>query len=178
MLRRFLIAFFAVPIMLHGQAANSPAASDPGPVIAELSPPYYPPLAREAHVSGDVLIALTVRSDGSVEEGTVVSGHPWLRQIALESAQKSRYACPNCNSYPATLQLKYRFELGETIGCSGGPDLPKDGKLERPYPQVTHTGNLISIYERPIGTCDMEVSTMKTRARSIRCLYLWKCAWR
>jgi hypothetical protein len=178
MLRLFLIALFAVPVILHSQAANQPAPAEPGPVIAELSTPYYPPIARAAHVSGDVVVAITFQIDGSVATATVVSGPMMLRQVALESALKSRFSCLMCESYPVSMQLTYKFELGETIYCSEAPDPESGRKPERPYPQVTHTANVVSIYTRPFGTCDPEAVITKTRSRSIRCLYLWKCAWR
>jgi hypothetical protein len=177
MLRPVLTTLFAIPVILHGQVTNPPAATDPGPVIAELSPPYYPPIARAAHVSGEVVVALAFQIDGSVASATVVRGPMMLRQVALESAQKSRFSCLACESYPASMQLTYKFELGETIYCSEAPQAPADGKPERPFPQVAHTGNVVSIYTRPFGTCDMEVHTM-IRVRSVHCLYLWKCGWR
>jgi len=176
MLRPVLIAFFAVPVMVHSQVPNPPVATDPGPVIAELPQPFYPPIARAAHVSGEVVVALTFHPDGSVETATVVSGPQMLRQVALESAQKSKFACMACESYPASLQLTYKFELGEAIYCSEAAEPQSDGKPERPYPQVTRAGNVISIYTRPFGTCDPAAD--RTRSRSIRCLYLWKCGWR
>jgi hypothetical protein len=178
MRRPIFIAIFAIPVVLHGQTANQPAVTDPGPVIAELSPPSYPPLARAAHVSGDVVVAVTFQIDGSVATATVVSGPLMRSQVALESARKSSFSCLMCESYPTSMQLTYRFELGDTIYCSEAPQVPIDGKPERPFPQVTRAGNIVSTYTRPFGTCDPEAVLTKNRARSIRCLNLWKCAWR
>jgi protein TonB len=42
--------------------------------------PTYPPLARQAGISGDVELKLEIRKDGSVQSATVVSGHPMLTQ--------------------------------------------------------------------------------------------------
>ncbi len=55
---------------------------------------------------GDVQIQMEIRKNGSVASAEVVSGHPMLRQAALESAQKSKFLCSGCieevNSYLLT----------------------------------------------------------------------------
>src|SRR6202043_3580868 len=68
--------------------------SDPqqsGPVMSRLSPPIYPPLAKQARIAGDVNLILAVRQDGSIQSAVAASGHPLLTQAALTSAQQSRF---------------------------------------------------------------------------------------
>jgi outer membrane biosynthesis protein TonB len=38
-----------------------------------IEPPRYPPIARAAHVSGSVVVKLTIRSDGKVSDASVVN---------------------------------------------------------------------------------------------------------
>jgi len=78
-------------------------------VLDSVYPPVYPPLARQARIMGDVKVLVGVRQDGSVASAEVVSGHPMLKQAALDSAQRSTFLCRDCKS-PATLfTVTYTF---------------------------------------------------------------------
>jgi TonB family protein len=54
-------------------------------------PADYPPVARAAHIEGQVLIKVIVGADGSVVQAQIISGHPMLAQEALLSVSKWRY---------------------------------------------------------------------------------------
>jgi TonB family protein len=71
--------------------------------------PVYPPLARQARIMGDVKILVGVRQDGSVASAEVVSGHPMLKQAALESAQKSTFLCQDCKGAVTLFTVTYTF---------------------------------------------------------------------
>jgi TonB family protein len=60
-----------------------------------------PTLARMANIAGEVRIQLAIRKDGTVASAEFVSGHPVLKQAALESAQQSEFECHDC-SQPVT----------------------------------------------------------------------------
>jgi hypothetical protein len=54
--------------------------------------PQYPPLAKQARISGTVELELTSNpASGEIEQVTVVSGHPLLVLPAKESAQQWRF---------------------------------------------------------------------------------------
>ena len=72
-------------------------------VLVKLAPPVYPPLARQARIMGDVKVLLTIRLDGTVESAELFSGHPMLKQAALDSAKKSQFECRGCTGGPRTL---------------------------------------------------------------------------
>jgi TonB family protein len=82
-------------------ASAQSTTGNPTPAIwialTTLSPPVYPPLAREARIMGDVKVQLGIRRDGSVASAEVVSGPPMLQQAALESARKSAFLCQGCS---------------------------------------------------------------------------------
>jgi len=166
----------AIPATASCQSSMSETKFGPTVVIAELSPLSYPPIARAAGVFGEVVVAVAIRPDGFVDSATVLSGPVMLRQVALDGALKTRLKCDGCESFPASSQIVYKFELGDAIYCAQSNEASGNSKPERPYPQVTHTANVVTIYDRPVGTCDMEID--HTRARSARCLFLWKCGWR
>jgi outer membrane biosynthesis protein TonB len=43
--------------------------------------PAYPPLARQARISGTVVLRALIGTDGSIENLTLVSGHQCLRPL-------------------------------------------------------------------------------------------------
>jgi TonB family protein len=132
----------------QGTAASPPSKTEI--VLSKASPPVYPPLARQARIAGDVKIQVVIRQDGSVASAEVISGHPVLKQAALESAQQSTFECENwlsgvysvgCRDASATLMITYTFGFRDDIG-------------------------------------DADRCSVK-RLHSAQCLYLWKCGgWR
>jgi TonB family protein len=53
--------------------------------------PVYPPLARQAHVQGTVVLDADISEDGTVETLKAVSGHPMLIPAAVDAAKQWRY---------------------------------------------------------------------------------------
>jgi TonB family protein len=53
--------------------------------------PVYPPLARQAHVQGTVVLEADISSEGTVETLKATSGHPMLIPAAIEAAKQWRY---------------------------------------------------------------------------------------
>ena len=151
------------------QSVSTEAASRTGPGVAKLPPPFYPSMALAAHVSGDVELDLVIGRDGSLQSAVVAGGPPMLRQAALQAAQKTQFDCKGCEENSSKLRMTYRFQLGETVYCSN-PDSS--------YPRVAQSDNTITMTDRPSGTCDLAATIERVRARSAKCLFLWKCGWR
>jgi TonB family protein len=53
--------------------------------------PVYPPLARQAHVQGTVVLDSDISKDGTVEALRAVSGHPLLIPAAVDAVKRWRY---------------------------------------------------------------------------------------
>jgi TonB family protein len=51
-------------------------------------PPPYPPIAKAARVSGAVQVLITINENGGVIEANAISGHPLLRDAALQAARQ------------------------------------------------------------------------------------------
>jgi len=49
-----------------------------------LPKPAYPPIARQAHASGTVVVQVTIDENGNVISARAVSGHPLLQAVDLE----------------------------------------------------------------------------------------------
>ena len=101
-----------------GQVPSSADTPQTAAVLTKLLPPIYPPLSRQAHIMGDVKIALRIRQDGSVESAEVISGHPRLIQAALESAQRSTFECRDCSDQGTSSSLIYTFGFRDDGGCA------------------------------------------------------------
>ncbi len=53
---------------------------------------FYPPLARQARISGDVRFEIVIAKDGEVRNMTLLSGHPLLVSSATEAIRRARYS--------------------------------------------------------------------------------------
>ena len=82
---------------------TSAAVSQAKPVLVHLSegvaqgllmrkvPPAYPPLARQAHVQGKVILKVRISKSGDVVNLRLVSGHPMLAPAAMEAVKQWKY---------------------------------------------------------------------------------------
>lgn len=62
-----------------------------GGLLLKRSAPVYPQIAKEARVSGSVVIQATISRTGQVENARVVNGPTMLRQAALDAVKTWRY---------------------------------------------------------------------------------------
>jgi len=167
-----LIVAVAALELVSAQSVQGPDAAPKGVVLAKLFEPTYPPLARQARITGDVDLMLTIRQDGTVESAVVVSGHPILKQAALDSAQRSQFECRGCDEAITSFALKYKFQI-----TSRG--YPKDCDTldeKQPPSEVDPAHHQITVPAWAIGICDPASRILKVR--SAKCLYLWRCSTR
>jgi TonB family protein len=106
-----VLSFVAAVERGSSQTVQSPDASQAKVVLTKLFEPTYPLLARQARIAGDVDLMLTIRRDGSVESAVFVSGHPMLKQAALDSAQRSQFECIGCVEAVTSYAQKYKFQI-------------------------------------------------------------------
>jgi len=155
-----------------GVAANSPQGEV---FLTKLATPFYPPLARQTRITGDVELMLEIKENGSIQSAIVVSGHPLLKQAALDSAQSSQFECRNCGQGVQSYRLFYSFQLGPTRYCTETSDGSKDNQQEGPYPRVIQSQNHVTVVDQPVGTCDPAFTVTWKKVRTAKCLYLWRC---
>ena len=76
--------------------------------------PEYPPLARQAHVRGVVVVSAVIDEHGNVVQARVLSGHPLLVPAALQAVLQWKYEPTTLNGTPVAveLELTVRFNLG------------------------------------------------------------------
>lgn len=77
--------------------------------------PIYPPLARQARISGAVRLEAVISRDGRIKSLRVSVGHPLLAQAALEAVRQWVYQPTLLNGEPVEVltQIEVNFKLGE-----------------------------------------------------------------
>jgi protein TonB len=77
--------------------------------------PMYPPLARNARISGVVRLEAVIGRNGTIESLRVMSGHPLLVQAALDAVRQWVYQPTLLNGDPVEVltQIEVNFKLGE-----------------------------------------------------------------
>jgi TonB family protein len=65
--------------------------------------PVYPEMAKSARIQGTVELSALIGPDGQVKQLNIVSGHPLLRQAALDSVKNWIYAPTLLNGNPVSV---------------------------------------------------------------------------
>jgi len=75
--------------------------------------PSYPPVAKAAKATGAVQVQITVSEEGRVIDATAISGHPLLRDSALEAARQWEFKPVELSGQPVKVQgiLTFNFTL-------------------------------------------------------------------
>ena len=77
----------------------------------ELPKPDYPPIARAAHATGQVLVQVIIDVDGTVIAAAAVGGHPLLQAASVQAARNARFAVTKVNDQPVKVTgvITYTF---------------------------------------------------------------------
>jgi protein TonB len=78
--------------------------------------PVYPPLARQARIQGTVVLRAIISRDGSIENLTLVSGHPMLVPAAIDAVKQWKYQPYLLNGQPVEVDT----EVLVNFALSGG----------------------------------------------------------
>ncbi len=83
-----------------------------GKAISKPAPPY-PAVAKAARASGVVVVQITVDEGGRVISASAISGHPLLRQAAVQAAHSARFSPTLLSGQPVkvTGTITYNFNL-------------------------------------------------------------------
>lgn len=76
-----------------------------------LAKPAYPPLARRAHVEGQVKVQVIIGEEGTVIAAAAVDGHPLLFGVSVAAARESTFSPTRLNGKPVKVVgvLEYSF---------------------------------------------------------------------
>jgi len=78
-----------------------------------LPQPAYPPIARQAHAAGTVVVQVTIDENGDVISASAVSGHPLLRAAAVAAARGAKFSPTKLSGKPVKVSgvITYNFTL-------------------------------------------------------------------
>ena len=95
------------PLVVGGRVQAAKIVRNPSPT--------YPQIARQARISGTVELAAIIGEDGHIQELKVVSGHPLLRQAALDAVRQWVYQPTLLNEQPVKVSttIDVIFSLGQ-----------------------------------------------------------------
>jgi hypothetical protein len=149
--------------------------------LSKLSPPVYPPLARQAMIRGDVTVKVSLHADRTIESVTPIDGHPMLVQAAVNSARQSTFECVRCGNSGGDQSFIYSFEQSpekpDPCCCSGNRAASADNSIH-----VSQSSNHITVTAPPVcmcpDACAEKWAEEHSHFRSPKCLYLWKCGHR
>ena len=123
MRRTFLILFLITLSGLNLIAQQVPERKQEGIIrrnAIELITPPYPPLARTAHIQGQVMVEVLIDEQGMVFSAEAVSGPQLLRPAAVGAAKGSRFKQTLLDGVPVKVAglLTYNFAF------DGAPPVP------------------------------------------------------
>jgi TonB family protein len=118
------------PAHLRAQFSATPVLASPPDVL-------YPPIAKVAHVSGDVTVTFSINPDGTTASVQAVSGPPMLAGATINAIKQWRFKTPLPLNTPTDFEARYSFH-------SKTNDDEEEDSLDRP-PYVPCCGDSISI---------------------------------
>lgn len=77
----------------------------------ELPKPIYPPIARQAHASGTVVVQVIIDETGNVISAQAVSGHPLLQLVCVGAARNAKFSPTKLAGQPVKVTgvITYNF---------------------------------------------------------------------
>jgi len=105
----------AVPKVATPQRVRVSQGVSSGLLIRKVQP-NYPPLARQARIAGTVVLHAVISKDGSIENLTLVSGHPMLAPAAIDAVKQWKYKPYLLNGEPVEVDT----EVQVNFTLSGG----------------------------------------------------------
>jgi len=101
-------------VKIEAPRKMSISAGVAGGLLVQRSTPVYPQIAKEARVSGTVVLQATISKTGLIENLRVVSGPTMLRQSALDAVKSWRYRPYMLDGSPVEVEttVNVTFTLG------------------------------------------------------------------
>jgi TonB family protein len=99
------------PLLLLALGATTFGVCQAQTVVPDSLPELkYPPIARAAHIEGDVVVSFRQTAEGRTADVTPVSGHPMLQGIAVENV-KAWQLKPKAELAGAAYRVTFHFKL-------------------------------------------------------------------
>jgi TonB family protein len=108
-----LLPILLVSVTKHAQDSQNASSDSPNLRIVKQTDPVYPPIARAAHVSGQVKLQIEIGKDGRVTNTKTLSGPPMLAGSAQDCVKQWIYEPPLIDGKPVSTSttVTIRFDL-------------------------------------------------------------------
>ena len=100
----------AVPKVATPQRVRVSAGVTSGLLVRKVNP-VYPPLARQARISGTMVLRAVISKDGSIENLSLVSGHPMLAPAAIDAVKQWKYKPYLLNGEPVEVDTEVQVNF-------------------------------------------------------------------
>ncbi|MGA2022528.1 MAG: TonB family protein [Candidatus Sulfotelmatobacter sp.] len=100
----------AVPKVATPQRVRVSMGVTSGLLVRKVNP-TYPPLARQARISGTVILRAVISKDGSIENLSLVSGHPMLAPAAIDAVKQWKYKPYLLNGEPVEVDTEVQVNF-------------------------------------------------------------------
>jgi Gram-negative bacterial TonB protein C-terminal len=126
-------------LMLVVSGALAQESTETLPKVVQHSEPIYPPIARTAHIQGEVRVKLTTNGE-SVTDAEAETGPPLLHKAAEDNVRTWKFAPHTASTFHVTFRYKI-MSSGVDIAFLESPDVVQ---LTVPPPEI-------SIYYGSVG---------------------------
>ena len=100
-------------------------AADPQPYLKSAPMPFYPPLCRQARISGTVTLNFTVDENGATSEVEATGGHQLLRDTAAENVKNWKYGWTSPCSCRVKKEVVFVYSFGGWLDDDGPSSIVK-----------------------------------------------------
>jgi TonB family protein len=83
-----------LPVIVLACGLLSAQSAPPEPILKSAGQPKYPPLARAAHIEGEVRLEFVLNQNGDPSSVTVISGHPILVPATVATVKAWKFEFP------------------------------------------------------------------------------------
>lgn len=113
----FVVLSFVLGLPIAAQTDNAPKVINGGVINGKaksLAKPVYPAAAQAVNAEGAVSVQVIVDEAGNISAANAVSGHPLLRQAAVDAALQSKFAPTVLSGQPVKVSgvVVYNFVAG------------------------------------------------------------------
>jgi TonB family protein len=112
-----------IPVALLLMAGTCSAQSSPALCPRHIESPVYPPIAHTAHVTGTVVLRVSIGADGSLIEAALApesKPNRILDAAAINNVRHWTFVKPPTGPYVETITYDYEFD--ESLPAEGGKD--------------------------------------------------------
>jgi Gram-negative bacterial TonB protein C-terminal len=129
---RIFHTILVLSIFLVVETTSAQECSEALPNVIQHAEPLYPPIARTAHITGEVRVKITTDGE-SVREVEAETGPPLLRKVSEDNAKTWKFVPHK----PDTFHVSFRYRIS-----SGGTDVeflqsPGIVELNAPAPETS-----------------------------------------